>query len=89
MTLLKEEKREIIEKYRTHDNDTGSPAIQVAIMTSRINNLNEHLKSNKKDHHSRRGLVTLVGKRKRLLEYIKNKDIDGYRKLIKSLGLRK
>ena len=89
MTLLKEEKREIIEKYRTHDTDTGSPAIQVAIMTSRINNLNEHLKSNKKDHHSRRGLVTLVGKRKRLLEYIKNKDIDGYRKLIKSLGLRK
>jgi len=89
LTLLKEEKKEIIEKYKVHDTDTGSSAIQVAIMTSRINTLNEHLKSNKKDHHSRRGLVILVGKRKRLLEYIKNSDLDGYRKLIKSLGLRK
>jgi len=89
LTLLKEEKREIIEKYKMHDADTGSSSIQVAIMTSRINTLNEHLKINKKDHHSRRGLVTLVGKRKRLLEYIKNSDLESYRKLIKSLGLRK
>ncbi|MBN1299154.1 MAG: 30S ribosomal protein S15 [Actinobacteria bacterium] len=89
MTLLKEDKREIIEKYKLHETDTGSSGIQVAIMTSRINTLNEHLKQNKKDHHSRRGLVTLVGKRKRLLEYIKNNDLEGYRKLIKSLGLRK
>jgi len=89
LTLLKEEKKEIIEKFRTHENDTGSAEVQIAILTSRINNLNEHLKSNKMDHHSRRGLVMLVGKRKRLLEYIKNNDLDGYRKLIKSLGLRK
>jgi small subunit ribosomal protein S15 len=86
---LKEDKKEIIEKFRIHESDTGSAEVQVAILTSRINNLNEHLKSNKMDHHSRRGLVMLVGKRKRLLEYIKNNDLDGYRKLIKSLGLRK
>lgn len=89
MTLLKEDKKEIIEKFRIHENDTGSAEVQVAILTSRINNLNEHLKGNKMDHHSRRGLVMRVGKRKRLLEYIKNNDLDGYRKLIKSLGLRK
>ncbi len=89
MTLLKEDKKEIIEKFRIHENDTGSAEVQVAILTSRINTLNEHLKGNKMDHHSRRGLVMLVGKRKRLLEYIKNNDLDGYRKLIKSLGLRK
>lgn len=89
MTLLKEEKQEIIGKYRKHENDTGSSEIQVAIMTNRINYLNEHLKINKKDHHSRRGLVILVGKRKRLLEYIRNNNLEGYRKLIKSLGLRK
>jgi small subunit ribosomal protein S15 len=86
---LKEDKKEIIEKFRIHENDTGSAEVQVAILTSRINTLNEHLKANKMDHHSRRGLVMLVGKRKRLLEYIKNNDLDGYRKLIKSLGLRK
>ena len=86
---MKEDKKEIIEKFRIHENDTGSAEVQVAILTSRINNLNEHLKTNKMDHHSRRGLVMLVGKRKRLLEYIKNNDLDGYRKLIKSLGLRK
>lgn len=89
MTLLKEEKESIIEKFRIHESDTGSAAVQVAIMTSRINTLNEHLKLNKKDHHSRRGLVMLVGKRKRLLEYIKNSDLENYRKLIKELGLRK
>ncbi len=89
MALLKEDKQAIIEKYRLHENDTGSAAVQVALMTTRINALNEHLKINKKDHHSRRGLVMLVGKRKRLLEYIKNNDLDSYRKLIKDLGLRK
>ena len=89
MTLQKEEKREIIERFKIHESDTGSSAVQVAIMTSRINSLNEHLKSNKMDHHTRRGLVMLVGKRKRLLEYIKNNNLDGYRKLIKELGLRK
>jgi small subunit ribosomal protein S15 len=86
---LKEEKQEIIEKFKLHDTDTGSTAVQIAIMTKRINTLNEHLKSNKKDHHSRRGLVMLVGKRKRLLEYLKNNDLEAYRKLIKDLGLRK
>ena len=89
MTLLKEEKRDIIEKFKIHESDTGSAAIQIAIMTTRINSLNEHLKANKKDHHSRRGLVMLVGKRKRLLEYLKNNDLEEYRKLIKELGLRK
>jgi small subunit ribosomal protein S15 len=87
--LLKDEKQEIIEKFKLHDTDTGSAAIQIAIMTKRINTLNEHLKKNKKDNHSRRGLVMLVGKRKRLLEYLKNKDLEAYRKLIKDLGLRK
>lgn len=89
MTLLKEEKQEIIEKFRLHDSDTGSATVQIAIMTKRINTLNEHLKKNKKDNHSRRGLVMLVGKRKRLLEHLKNKDLEEYRKLIKDLGLRK
>ena len=89
MTLIKEEKQEIIEKFRLHDTDTGSAAVQIAIMTKRINTLNEHLKENKKDNHSRRGLVMLVGKRKRLLDYLKNKDLEEYRKLIKDLGLRK
>ncbi len=89
MTLLKEEKQEIIDKFKLHETDTGSAAVQVAIMTKRINTLNEHLKNNKKDHHSRRGLVMLVGKRKRLLEYLKNNDLEAYRKLIKDLGLRK
>lgn len=87
--MLKEEKQEIIDKFKLHETDTGSAAVQIAIMTTRINTLNEHLKSNKKDHHSRRGLVMLVGKRKRLLEYLKNNDLEAYRKLIKDLGLRK
>jgi small subunit ribosomal protein S15 len=89
LTLLKEEKQEIIDQFKLHDTDTGSAAVQIAIMTKRINTLNEHLKGNKKDHHSRRGLVMLVGKRKRLLEYLKNNDLEAYRKLIKDLGLRK
>ena len=89
MTLVKEDKKNIIEKFRVHESDTGSTEVQIAILTSRINRLNEHLKTNKKDNHSRRGMVMLVGKRKRLLEYLKNCDVDKYRKLIKELDLRK
>ena len=89
MTLLKEDKQNIIEKFKIHESDTGSAAVQVALITTRINILNEHLKSNNKDHHSRRGLVMLVGKRKRLLEYIKKNNLNNYKKLIKELGLRK
>ena len=87
--MLKEDKQNIIEKFKIHESDTGSASVQVALITTRINILNEHLKSNNKDHHSRRGLVMLVGKRKRLLEYIKKSDLNSYKKLIKELGLRK
>ena len=87
--MLKEDKQNIIEKFKIHESDTGSVAVQVALITTRINILNEHLKINNKDHHSRRGLVMLVGKRKRLLEYIKKNDLNNYKKLIKELGLRK
>ena len=89
MTLVKEEKQKIIEKFKTHDSDTGSAEVQIAILTTKINKLNEHLKENKKDHHSRRGLVMMVGRRKRLLEYLKNTEVDKYKKIIKELGLRK
>ena len=89
MTLVKEDKQKIIEKFKIHENDTGSAEVQVAILTSKINSLNEHLKTNKKDHHSRRGLVMMVGKRKRLLKYLKNSEALKYKKLIKGLGLRK
>ncbi len=89
MTLVKEEKKKVIEKFKIHENDTGSSEVQIAILTKKINKLNEHLKINKKDHHSRRGLVIMVGKRKRLLEYLKNNDLSKYKKIIKELGLRK
>ena len=89
MTLVKEEKQKIIEKFKTHENDTGSAEVQIAILTTKINKLNEHLKSNKKDHHSRRGLVMMVGRRKRLLEYLKNAEVAKYKKIVKELGLRK
>lgn len=89
LALVKEDKQKIIEKFKVHENDTGSAEVQVAILTNNINKLNEHLKSNKKDHHSRRGLVMMVGKRKRLLEYLKNSEVSRYKKLIKELGLRK
>ncbi len=89
MTLVKEDKKKVIEKFKTHENDTGSSEVQVAILTKKINRLNEHLKANKKDHHSRRGLVIMVGKRKRLLGYLKNNDMGRYKKIIKELGLRK
>ncbi len=87
--LKGEEKQRIIEDYKLHETDTGSPEVQIAILTERINQLNEHLKQNKKDHHSRRGLLKMVGKRRGLLNYLKEKDIDRYRKLIEQLGLRK
>lgn len=87
--LNTEKKREIIEKFRLHEKDTGSPEVQVAILTERIEYLTEHFKKHTKDHHSRRGLLKLVGQRRRLLEYIKNKDIERYRALIQRLGLRR
>ena len=87
--LLKEEKTAVIEANRTHENDTGSPEVQIAILTKRINDLTEHLKTHKKDHHSRRGLLKMVGQRRNLLAYLKKKDIEAYRELIAKLGLRK
>lgn len=87
--MLKEKKQSIIEQYKLHDGDTGSPEVQIAILTERINHLNEHLKVFKKDHHSRRGLLQMVGQRRGLLEYLKKNDIEGYRNLIERLGLRK
>lgn len=87
--LLKEKKAEIINANRTHETDTGSPEVQVAILTERINQLTEHLKTNKQDNHSRRGLFQMVGKRRRLLDYLAKKDIERYRALIAKLGIRK
>ncbi len=89
MALSVERKKEIIEKFKTHSSDTGSPEVQVALLTERINGLIEHFKVHKKDHHSRRGLLKMVGKRRRLLDYLKSKDIERYRRLIKELGLRR
>lgn len=82
-------KSEIIAEYATHEGDTGSPEVQVAILTYRIQELTEHLKTHKKDHHSRRGLLKMVGKRRGLLDYLKKKDINAYRELIEKLGIRK
>jgi len=87
--MTKIEKQEIIEKFKTHPTDTGSPEVQIAILTFRINELNDHLKIHKKDHHSRRGLLKMVGQRRNLLSYLKEKDIEKYRTLIAELGLRK
>lgn len=87
--LLKEEKTAVIEANKTHENDTGSPEVQIAILTRRINDLTEHLKVHKKDHHSRRGLLKMVGQRRGLLGYLKKTDIERYRALIEKLGLRK
>ncbi|MCK5685360.1 30S ribosomal protein S15 [bacterium] len=89
MSVKKDRKTELIGSYRVHESDTGSSEVQIAILTERINNLNEHFKDHKKDLHSRYGLIKMVGKRKRLLEYLKNKDFDRYAALIKSLGLRR
>lgn len=89
MTLDAAQKREIIDRFRQHDTDTGSTEVQVAILSERISYLTNHFKTHAKDHHSRRGLIKLVGQRRRLLNYLKNKDIDRYRTLIEQLGLRK
>ena len=82
-------KQEIINTYARHEGDNGSPEVQIALLTARINHLNEHLKTNKNDHHSRRGLLLMVGQRRGLLDYLKSTDIEGYRTLIAKLGLRK
>ena len=87
--MTKELKTEIVQKYAIKEGDTGSPEVQVALLTQRINELNEHLKFDKKDHHSRRGLLKMVGHRRSLLRYLKDKSLDRYNTLIKSLGLRK
>lgn len=89
MNIAMEDKQGTIEKFKRHDVDTGSPEVQIALLTERIINLTEHLKTHKKDHHSRRGLLVMVGKRRRLLNYLKNQDINRYRDLIKQLGIRK
>jgi small subunit ribosomal protein S15 len=83
------DKTATIAEYRTHDSDTGSPEVQVALLTERINHLTEHLKTHKKDHHSRRGLLMLVGRRRRLLDYVRKTDVERYRALIARLGLRR
>lgn len=87
--MTKEQKIQIIDEYKTHEGDTGSPEVQVALLTFRINELNEHLQMHKKDHHSRRGLLKMVGARRSLLGYLRDKDIERYRTLIGRLGLRK
>ena len=89
MALTKDRKTELIGSYRTHDSDTGSPEVQVAILSERISYLTEHFKSHAKDHHSRRGLLMLVGRRRRLLDYVKAKDVQRYADLIKRLNIRK
>ena len=89
MALTKDRKTELIGSYKTHEADTGSPEVQVAILSERINYLTEHLRTHSKDHHSRRGLLMLVGKRRRLLGYLQKKDLEGYRSLIRELGLRR
>ena len=88
-TMLKEEKQAIIAQYATHEGDTGSPEVQIAILTHRINSLTEHLKSNHKDHHSRRGMLKMVGHRRNLLGYLQKIDIERYRAIIEKLNLRK
>lgn len=89
MTLFKDKKIEIIEKYKLHDKDSGSPEVQIALLTERINHLTEHLKIHKKDHHSRRGLLMMVGQRRRLLNYLTDNDIKRYRSIVERLGLRR
>jgi len=89
MPLVKEEKSQIIQEYKRSGDDTGSPEVQVAVLSKRISDLTEHLKTHKKDHHSRRGLLQLVGRRRRLLDYLRREDIERYRELIGRLGLRR
>ena len=84
-----ERKQEIIEQYKQHEGDTGSPEVQIALLTERINHLTEHFKSHQKDHHSRRGLLKLVGRRRRMLDYVKNIDVERYRAIVAANGLRR
>lgn len=89
MVFSSEEKKTLIDKFKLHESDTGSPEVQVGLLTHRISYLTEHLKVHKKDHHSRRGLLMLVGRRRRLLNYVKNKDVNRYRTIIDTLGLKR
>ncbi|GAB6935716.1 30S ribosomal protein S15 [Calditerricola yamamurae] len=89
MALTQERKQEIINEFKLHESDTGSPEVQIAILTEKIKNLTEHLKVHKKDHHSRRGLLKMVGQRRRLLNYLREKDYARYRQVIEKLGLRR
>lgn len=89
MAITNERKNEIINEFKIHENDTGSTEVQIAVLTAEINALNDHLRVHKRDHHSRRGLLKMVGKRRNLLNYLRNKNITSYRELIKKLGLRR
>ncbi len=89
MTVTKEQKAQIVGEHRLHNTDTGSPEVQIGLLTARINELTDHMKTHTKDYHSRLGLLKLVGKRRRLLDYLEDRDIDGYRQLINRLGLRR
>ncbi|HXG58869.1 MAG TPA: 30S ribosomal protein S15 [Thermoanaerobaculia bacterium] len=89
MATTKQQKTEVITQYRTHDGDTGSPEVQIALLSNRISYLTEHFKAHAKDHHSRRGLLKLVGRRRRLLDYLKKTDLERYRTIIDKLGIRK
>ena len=89
MTMTKEEKKRIIKKCQTHEGDTGSPEVQITLLTERINELGDHFEKHKKDHHSRRGLLKMVGRRRSLLDYLKKKEITRYRRIVKELGLRR
>ena len=89
MALLPERKNDIINRFRVHGSDTGSPEVQIALLTERIGYLTEHFKTHKKDHHSRRGLLKLVSRRRRLLDYVRDQSVDRYRKIIGELGIRK
>ena len=89
MALTKERKNEIIAEFRTHESDTGSPEVQIAVLTAEINLLNDHLRTHKKDHHSRRGLFKMVGRRRNLLKYLRENDVPRYREIITKLGLRR
>lgn len=89
MAPVTEEKREVVDKFKRHESDTGSPEVQIALLTARMQHLSEHLQEHRKDHHSRRGLLLMVGKRRRLLNYLQNTDIERYRKVLSELGLRR
>jgi len=89
VVLSAEQKKELIDRFKLHEHDTGSPEVQIGLLTHRIQYLTEHLKEHKKDHHSRRGLLMLVGRRRRLLNYVKSKDVKRYRNIIDALGLRR